>query len=201
MLFLWKIFPFSLKENTNFWQLQEFENDTKNQRWLEIFFYRNAQFFKSWFRIRNRQKWMRISNPWRRTLTWSNSSNSSSSSSWSTCGFCFSLIFFLSAKREDHRELLGQKRSCALLTRTKFWYWSHKSHYIYSLKMVNRGRFLESIRIKADRLNEQNNVAEEEYSSLTTLWSPRQFFCLTAYLFSLRWQWPTFHENRNSQLQ
>jgi hypothetical protein len=35
--------------------------------------------------------------------------------------------------------------------------------------MVNRGRFLESIRIKADRLNEQNNVAEEEYSSLTTL--------------------------------
>ncbi len=40
-----------------------------------------------------------------------------------------------------------------------------KSHYIYSLKMVNknRERFLESIRI-TDRLNKKNG-AEEEYSS------------------------------------
>jgi hypothetical protein len=40
----------------------------------------------------------------------------------------------------------------------------------------NRGRYLESIRLTGDKLNEQNSVAEEEYSSLTTLWSPRQFF-------------------------
>jgi hypothetical protein len=46
----------------------------------------------------------------------------------------------------------------------------------------NKERFLESIRLTADRLNEQNNVAEEE-SSLTTLWSPQDNFLLNSVSF------------------